>query len=274
MSEAVGAPDRRARVRASAALVLCLITPGVLVWAWSRPVPASPLEMPPLVLDPSAVRAELEASRRAAERAPDDPERARLYRESNVAEHEAADAPDRARARQEALEASLRAIVTEHGEQAVEALRARDVARAESALRGELAAGDRLAELGGFTRVMQRYGMARGDRQIAPRFVVRAALEARWNAMHGRPLTEGFAPVEEQAYWGWLATRGEGAPPGMRLEAVERYAAAGGARADEIRGVLLYDEGRVGEARRAFEDAYAASPSFRLRNHVLACTAP
>jgi hypothetical protein len=127
-----------------------------------------------------------------------------------------------------------------------------------------------VAVLGDFVSMMRRYGLARGDRQVAPRFVVRVTLKARWNALHGRELTEGLSPIERQAYWGWLAVRGEGAPAELRLRGLERYAQAGGARAAEIRGVLLYDEGRLDEAHDAFEEAYAASPTFRLRNHLLA----
>lgn len=260
----------RARAGASAALVIVLVLPGLLVWAWSRPVPAAPREMPPLVLDPRAVEAQLEADRRVAARAPDDEARLALYRESNVAEHEGSEPPARAHARGEALVAALRALTSEQGDDVIAALRARDVTRAEEALRGALPAGDRVAELGDFVSMMRRYGLARGERQVAPRFVVSVTLKARWNALHRRELTEGFSPIEQQAYWGWLAVRGEGAPIELRLEGVERFAAAGGRSADEIRGVLLHDEGRLEEAHGAFEDAYSASPTFRLRNHALA----
>lgn len=257
-------------MRASAALVIVLVLPGLMVWTWSLPSPAAPSEMPPLVLAPRAVEAQLEADRAAASRAPEDEARLALYREANVAEHEGRETPGRAEARSEALVAALTALVREHGEGVIGELRARDVTRAEGALRGELPAGERIAELGDFVSMMRRYGMARDDRQVAPRFVVRVTLKARWNALHRRELTEGFSPIEEQAYWGWLAVRGEGAPSELRLEGLARFAQAGGANADEIRGVLLHDEGRLEEARDAFEDAYAARPSFRLRNHALA----
>lgn len=253
---------------------MALSLPGLLTWVWSRPAPAAPLEMPPLVLDARAVAAQIAADAAAAQRAPDDDERSRLYREANVAEHDGREPPERARRRSAALVERLRAYAEAHGEDAVEGLRARDLARAEAALRGELPAGDRVSELGGFPRMMERYGLARGGRQVAPRFVVRTVFKARWNALHGRELTQGLSRVEQLAYWGWLATRGEGAPVERRLAAVEQYASAGGAHAAEIRAVLLYGDGRLEEARQAFERAYATNPTFRLRNHALACAEP
>ena len=256
-----------------AALVAVLVAPALLLFAWSRPAPAPPLEMPPLVLETSEVAAQIAADERAAERAPRGEaadERRRLYLESNTAELEAGDPPGRARARRQALVAALaRAAPTDEARAAV---RAGDLARLEPALRGELSAGDRAAELGGFLDTMQRYGLARGRRQIAPRFVVRTLFKARWNAMHGRELTEGFSPVELRAYHGWLALRAEGAPLDLRLAALDAYAASGG-RALEARAVLLYEAGRLEEAREAFLAAYERAPTFRLRNHALASLA-
>lgn len=268
------AASLRARRRAHAALIACLITPGVLTWLWSAPRAAPPLEMPPLVLDPSAVREQLDADRRAAAQAVEDVERLRLYRESNVAEHEGGEPPDRARARREALVERARTIATERGDAALAALRASDVERAEAALTGELPRRERAREVGDFVRMMERYGMAREGRQLAPRFVVRTALKARWNAMHGLPLTADFSPVEEQAYWGWLAIEGTSAALDTRLGATDHYERAGGAQAAEIRAMLLYDKGELEAAARAFEAAYELAPSFRLRNHRLACNEP
>lgn len=258
----------RGRLRANAALVACLITPGLLTWAWSRPTPVAPREMPPLVLEPQALEAQRERDRRAAEGAVDDDERARLYHEANVAQHEGGEPPGRARARSEAL----RQLASELGEEALAGVRARDLARAEQALWGALPAGERIAELGGFGETLQRYGLVHDGRQVGPRAVIRVLFKARWNTMHARPLTEAFSPIELQAYWGWLAIRGDAAPLERRLDGASHYARAGGRDAAEIRGVLLYREGHLDDARTAFEQAHGENPSFRLQNHILACT--
>lgn len=234
------------------------------------------MEMPALALPPDAVRAQITADRSAAERAPadDDASRARLevFEEANVAEVEAADSPGRAARRREQLAETLAGLVEAHGEDAVEATRAADLARAERAMRGELPEVQHAPALGGFPSVLERWSMARRGRQVAPRFVVRTAFKARWNAMYGREPTEGMSEVERRAHWGWLALHGDAAPFAMRTEAVDHYAAAGGERAEEARGVLLYDEGMGEAAQTAFETAHAQQPTFRLRNHALAAS--
>ncbi|MCC6873855.1 MAG: hypothetical protein IT378_06030 [Sandaracinaceae bacterium] len=274
MSEA--SDDRRARVTAVLALVLALLTPAALLYAWSRPLPVEPRELPPLVLSAADVAACLERDAADARRAPDDElahERRRLYHAVNVAEHEESDAPDEAVRRHDQLMSALDALVSAHGTAAVAQARAGDVARLEPALRGELPAGDRLAELGAFVPVLERYGAVEDGRQRAPSFVVRALFWARWNAMHERPLDEGFCPPARIAYEGWLALRAERAPLPARLAALDRYAAAGGPHADEARGVLLFAAGDREGAREALGRALDREPSFRLRNHNLACDA-
>ncbi len=249
-----------------------LVAPAALVYAWSMPVAAPPTEVPPLVLDPDEVAAQIARDDIAARSAPSGEaadERLRLYHETNVAEQEGREPPVRARERRESLVGALASAAP--SDEAREALRASDLGRLEPALAGALPRGDAAAELGGFLDVMRRYGLVRGRQQVAPRFVVRTLFKARWNAMHDRELTEGLSPVELRAYHGWLALRAEEAAPEQRLEAIERYAEAGGARADEARGVLFYDQGRLEDAREAFERAYSREPTFRLRNHALAC---
>jgi hypothetical protein len=270
-SSILEAANGRARVAPSIALVCVLVAPALLVWAWSRPEPAGPSEMPPLLLDPREVAAQIRADAQLASRAPSGDraeERRSRYLEINTAEH-AGSGGSLARAQQ--LDAIVRAIAEEHGDDAVAAMRSHDLERLEPALRGELAATERIAELGAFVRMMQRYGLARGERQVAPRIVVRTLFKARWNALHGLELVQGFSAIERQAYWGWLALRGETVPLERRLDALDHYRRAGGAGHLEARAVLLYDEGRLEEARTAFEAAAAHEPSFRLANHARAC---
>lgn len=255
------------------ALLATIVAPALLFWSWSRPRAAAPSEMPTLALPPDAVRAQLEADVAAAAGAPDD-EAARtrraLYDETNQAELEAADPPGRARRRAERLAAALTALGEAHGDDAVAATRAADLARAEAAMRGALPEVQRASAVGAFGELLERWNMARRGRQVAPRFVMRTAFKARWNAMHGLEPTASMSEVEQRAHWGWLALHGDAATLEMRLDAAERYAELGGERADEARAVLLFDEGAGGPAQEAFEAAYADTPSFRLRNHALA----
>ncbi len=230
--------------------------------------------MPPLLLEPSAVRAQLASDRAAAQHEPRDAlarARRQAYRELNVAEHEGSGLPGQARARNEAMERALAAFTNAHGADVVASVRAADVERLEPALRGDLPAGERVEVLGGFVAMMERYGLVRSGRTIAPRFVIRTLFKARWNALHGLALLEGLAPIERRAYWGWLALRSDEAPFERRLQALEHYRDAGGVRIEEARAVLQYDVGQLDEARASFLRAYSEHPSFRLRNHALAC---
>ena len=262
--------DTGPRWPASVALVAVIAAPALLLYAWSRPQPAPPLEVPPLTLSVAEVAGAREAMAALEEPTGDaaDARRA-LYREVNTAEHEANDYPGQAQLRRDRLTAALRALVDEHGEGAVAATRAADVERAIEALRGGASPEETVAEVGAFLRMMERYSMAAAGTQTAPDFVVRTALMARWNAVHDRELTEGFSPVHRRAYWGWLALHAGSAPLELRRSALDRYAEAGGARADEARGVLAFDEGDLAGAHVAFERAQARRGGFRLRNLTL-----
>lgn len=173
-------------------------------------------------------------------------------------------------------EASLRTLVAElrasGGDRAIAALRARAMGDLDEALSGRRPPAERDAILGSFPRMLERYGLTRGGRIVAPRFVVRTLFKARWNAVHRLAPVDGFGPAELRAYHGWLALRAESAPIAARIEAAAAYGQAGGERADEARGVLLYRAGRSEEAADAFVKAYQQSGSWRLRNHGLAAT--
>src|SRR5690606_24713183 len=146
--EAASRRFARGPLRANVALVACLVTPGLLTWAWSRPTPVAPREMPPLLLEPHAVEAQREADGQAAEGAVGDDERERLYHQANPAQHEGGEPPGRAGARSAALARRATELASEHGEKGLAGVRARDLARAEEALWGTLPAARRAAELG------------------------------------------------------------------------------------------------------------------------------
>ena len=272
--ETKGVTGDGSRLPAVFVLAATLITPMLLLWLWSQPRPVSSQELPPLLLDPAAVEAQeaLDASRASTAPSTDDAERERRAscRERNLSELSSDTPPGVARARRAETVDALERLVAEHGEEVRSAVRAADLQRAMAALTGEVRGRARAAELGGLLTTYERYGMVEDARQRAPTFILRTAFKARWNAFHDRPLTEGFSPVERQAHWGWLALRAEGVSVATRLEAVGRYAEAGGVHAEEARATLLLQSGDRSGAAAAFEAAHAAHPTFRLRNRALA----
>nr|MDQ3033847.1 hypothetical protein [Myxococcota bacterium] len=168
------------------------------------------------------------------------------------------------------LRAELDAIAQAHGDEAIAAIRAADVERMIRALAGEGDDRARAQAVGAFRRSLERWGAIDGDRRVAPEIVVRALFAARWNAVHGRALTEGLGPVHLRAYHGWLALEADTAPSAMRERAIDAYREAGGAWADEARGVLAWRGGAFDEAASAFARAHEESGVVRLRNHALA----
>jgi len=257
---------------AQLALVAALCLPALLLWRWSRPTPVAPRELPALALDAAAVRAQRARDEALVAEVPEGEAialRRRIYEESNAAESAARDTPPTARDRRDRLIGALRAVEERHGEEGVARVRAADVADAERALRGEMGPTETTANLGGLVRIMQRYSMAEGERQIAPRFVVRTAIKARWNTMHGLAPTEGMSAIERRAHWGWLAMHAAEAPLPLRLEAAAQLHEAGDPRALEAQGVLLYEAGELDDARAAFLAAYEETPLFRLRNYAM-----
>jgi hypothetical protein len=259
------------RTPAIAMVALTIGVPGALLWSWSRPIEASPRELPPLVLDSTAIASCRAQHRSEAEHTARDglaSERRSLYLESNSAEL-AAEGPDRADERHDALVRAANALAAAHGQTAIASARASDLARLEPALRGTVSRSESRAELGSFPAMLERYGAVSQGEQLAPTAVVHAFFAARWNAMHERPLTEGLCPVERVAYFGWLAIGATELPVGQRVAALDEYTRGGGRFAQEIRGILLTQQGDPDGAREAFAQAYEQEPIFRLRNYSL-----
>ena len=196
-----------------------------------------------------------------------------LYAEYSRAEIAGADSESSATRRIVAIASAARAFRAAHGEPAIESLRAEAVIDAERALAGDLPETRRDAVLGTFEQVLARYGAIESDTTVAPPFVVRTLFVARWNTAHGLPATLGMSDAELRAYWGWLALEAEGAAIGARLAALDAYEQAGGARATEARGALLFEAGRTLDAADAYERAFEEEGSLRLRNHALAALA-
>ena len=263
--------DMGPRWPATVALVAVIAAPALLLFAWSRPMAAAPMEMPPLVLAPSEVTEARDAMAALTERA-DRRGRRHATRAVSRGEHRRARGqrlPGQAQLRRGRLTAALNALVEANGEDTIAATRAADVERGMRALGGNATPEEAVSEVGAFLRMMERYSMASSGTQTAPDFVVRTALMARWNAVHDRELTEGFLPVHLRAYWGWLALHAASAPIELRQSALDHYEEAGGTRADEARGAIAYEEGDLAAAHVAFERAHQRRGGFRLRNLML-----
>lgn len=256
-------------------LILAISIPAGLIAVWASPRPARPAEMPPLVLPAAEVARAIAEEEALAAEAPDDDEdetqRRQLYLAQGLAEVRMDDTPEEAAARSAQLAFLTQRIAARDPEE-IPRIRARDVHRMWPVLRGEghLGATERASELGVFPAMLERYGLVIGGHRVAPELVVRTSFHARWNAIHGLEMTDGMSALQRRAYYGWLVLEGGQAPTGMRIEAIDAYAAAGGTRVWEARGVLAFESGELAEARGDFERACDLTGSLRLRNHALA----
>jgi len=258
-------------------VILCAAACGCAAVLLFVPQPVEPVEMPALTLDPDAVRAVVADEEALARRVPSGSESIdllrRLYSEQGLGElvpgsHEAA------RNRGANIISATAQVRSEHGDEAVEALRAEAVLKVLDALNGRLSREERDGLLGSFGRILRRYDVIRGeDELVAPGFVVQVLYKARWSSIHGLTPTDGMSPIELQAYWGWLALHAERAEGQWRRTALDQYEAAGGAHVLEARGVLAYREGDYNAAGVYLDEAYGQTGSVRLRNARLAVLA-
>ncbi|HJL01577.1 MAG TPA: hypothetical protein RMH85_08975 [Polyangiaceae bacterium LLY-WYZ-15_(1-7)] len=237
------------------------------------PKPVTPHELPPLRLDDGAfaeVRAE---SARLAGQAPEggvaDRLRA-LYAAQGRAEVGQGESQEAFAARERQIRGAVATLRQQQGPDAIAALRAEAMQQLEPALAGELEQETEEEVLGSFPRMLDRYHASEGGRIVAPAPVVWALFRARWNGIHRRPLTEGFAPVELQAYHGWLALEVHDAPLDRRAAALRAFAEAGGAGAREAEAIFAMREGRMMDAAAIFGELYAETGDLRMRNHALA----
>lgn len=255
--------------REGVGVAMMLSLAAVLVLFWQVPRAAPPIELPALALPRGEVGAELAREEQLAESFEDerDAPRRRLYLAQGRAEILRNDTPASARNRVDALAVALDGW----DEPAIEGARAADVLRMERALAGEGTEAERAAELGRFAETLGRWHAVEGGVRIAPRLVVRALAHARWNAIFDRPLTDGMSPLRLRAYHGWLALHGTVGWSEVRDRALSAYAAAGGTRAHEARGTLLWFEGEPALAQAELEASAARTGNLRVRNHALAC---
>lgn len=240
------------------------------------PQAVDPWEMPSLVLDRAASSDAIQFDRSLAADAPDGAEGQTLR--SLFIDHGRAEAnqPYPARdydRRQAAIHRAIQTLLSKHGPPALDALRARAVeefVRVFYARTHGERSDEELAILGGFPEIEKRYGLVRAGVVIAPELTIRALYKARWNAVHRQPFTDGFAEIERQAYWGWLALHGWGQPLERREEALMAFREAGGAGVDEAAALFDLLAGRPEHAAVSLQKLYSATGQLRLRNMGLA----
>jgi len=170
--------------------------------------------------------------------------------------------------RRRSLHRAYQNVRDESGPKAVLALRAHALAMFESALAGELEGDEVRGLLGVFPNVLSQHSATRDGLEIAPHFVVRTLYKARWNRQFDLPLESDFSQIERQAYFGWLGLHAAQLRVYDRRQALLGYAAAGGEYAAEAQGVLAFWDQDYTRAVDCLEHAYAARPSFRVRNYL------
>lgn len=257
-------------------LIAWIVAAGFAGAMLALPQPVDPWEMPSLVLDRAAVSDAIALDETLSKEAPDS-EEARALR-SLFLDHGRSEAnpPYERREydrRQAAIYRATKAVIEKHGEPAFEAMRADAV---EELVR-VLGDGGREARteseegiLGGFPTVLKQYGALRRDVIVAPPLTLRVFYKARWNSIHRRPFVEGFAPIEKQAYWGWLALHGWGKPLEKREDALLAFRDAGGFGTLEAAALFDLLEGNPARASNSLNQLYEASGQLRLRNFSLA----
>ncbi len=236
------------------------------------PQAVDPWEMPSLVLDRAAASDAIRFSRALAAETPDTPE-ARTLR-SLFLDHGRAEAspPYTTREydhRQAQIHHATTALLTQGGPAAFDSLRASAVeefVRVFYEDREKPSSEEEVGILGGFPEIAERYGLVHRGVVVAPELAVRALYEARWNAIHRRPLVDGFSRIELQAYWGWLALHGWGQPLDRREDALVAFREAGGRGADEAAALFDLLAGRPDRAAASLQELYEATGQLRLRN--------
>jgi hypothetical protein len=249
-----------------------VILPALTTAWWILPRAVPMVEPPSLTLDRAEARRVQDHDRSLAETAPrSKAARAleRLVREQNLAEVGPGEPAGTFDARRQDLARAVERVHADHGADGLEALRAAALEGLDRALDGRLAQAEHAALLGSFPRVGARYGLWHDGYRLAPRFVVRTLFKARWNALVGLAPTELLSPVEQLAYWGWLALHAPVADPALREDALVRYAALGGKGIHEAQAWMSHRSGRPAEAARWMVLAHEASGGVRLRNHTL-----
>ncbi len=198
-----------------------------------------------------------------------------LYEEQGLAEAgllEVEDIQNAAAMRRNQIKQGVHTFILKHGALGLRALQAHTLSQLKSAL-VHPEKRENQALLGSFPRMLERYGLQVDGKCIAPYPVIRTLFKARWNFIHERAPTDSFTLEELRNYHGWLIMHAPNVSMERKFEAFTFYKQAGGSRANETLGTLLYQNGQYARAFQAFSKAYMNSGALRLRNHAFAAQA-
>jgi len=256
-------------------LIVWLVAASLIGAMLAIPQPVDPWEMPSLVLDRAAASDAIGLDETLANEVLDT-EEARALR-SLFLDHGRSEAnPPYARVefdqRQAAIHRATEVLIEKHGAPAFEAMRAgavEDFVRVFGDGSHEAQDDYEVGVLGGMRDVLQTYGAIHQGVLVAPPLTARVFYKARWNSIHRRPFVEGFAQVELQAYWGWLALHGWGKPLEEREDALVAFRDAGGLGTQEAAALFDLLASRPDRASKSLEKLYQARGELRLRNLAL-----
>ncbi|MEM7448797.1 MAG: hypothetical protein AAF355_11200 [Myxococcota bacterium] len=263
---------RRAMSPASARLILLSTAVGCTIVLLFLPRPNTPTDLPPLLLDVHEADQVTYGDRALYSQYRPTPESRQLeeiLHEEGEAALRTVETPAEFRDRRNRVAQAYQTLRQVQGETAILELRAKMTEEAFLGLKGALRPAKRRKVLGAFGGHLQKYGAVSDGVLVAPPLVVRALYKARWNVAAGRKNLADFAPVERQAYWGWLALGRSGAETTRRLAALKQFEAAGGELPTGAVGVLAYFGGDMAEASRLFDEEYRRHGSLRFRNWAL-----
>jgi hypothetical protein len=248
---------------------------GCAVVVLTMPRPVEPTNLPPLVLDASAVAAQRKEDLAFAARLPggdDVKELLARYLDEGRGERAGVDGSIDIAERHGMFRLMFRRVFARVGEPGVLSLRAAATERFMQALRGELPPGAEVDGLiGNFGELLVRYGLV--DAQltvIAPEASLRAMYKARWNIMHDRAPREGLTKLDIQAYEGWNALCATNLAEPRRLEAARLFYEVGGRHGAEAFAILLYRARALPEAEKLYGRARKTDGALRLRNELMA----
>lgn len=237
------------------------------------PRPVVPADLPGLVLPATAVREQLEADARAAARAPADDtvrELQRLLAEHSRAERDVVEDLDSYTKRRRLLGEAQAAVLAKHGPAGLDALRGLAAERLQQALDMRLPEAELPGVMGAFAHLLAHNRAVVDGVELAPHFVLRTLYKARWNLLCGLAPVAGLSAVERLAYYGWMGLQSRQLPAREQLDALERYRDEGGQNAPLALGMAQLLGGNFAKARSELSEAYRVSPTFRLRNFLLA----
>jgi len=269
----------KARERAFVALFALFATLTLCsVVVLSTPRALVPQDLPPLVLDRSQVARAIAADVALAAKAPggiDVDELAARYLDEGRAELSGPTEQRLVELRQQEWRQLVQRVFARIGPAGVRAMRAQTLVQFMQVWHGETVdEADKQGLFGSLPEMLRTYGFTADDGTLlAPELCLRSNFKARWNLIHGLPVTDGFSPIERQAFEGWIALHASKAPAERRLQAAQAFYDAGGHRGAQALATWLYRIDRLPEARTLMQREQVARGELFTRNYVLGLSA-